>query len=662
MQRGKIRIVDDTFVITCPPHVAIRLRRLFAGAHRKSAGVFHISAKPETAYDLAWFRDRHPLDLESDCEVKFDKLVAAHERRIDQLAEIERTNYVPPDFELAMPPREYQRFAAGLAVTTKQLLIADQLGLGKTITAICTLVAPNALPAVIVTMTHLPRQWERELSRFAPNLRVHRIRSGQPYKFEDVKWEVGADGVRRRVKPGLPDVIVVNYHKLDGWVETLAGMVKTVVFDECQELRIDGSIKYRAASAIAEAARVRIGLSATPVYNYGSEIYTILNVLAPGALGTYNEFTSEWCSGRAPEGSDTRKVCVTDPAALGTYLRETGLMIRRTRKDVGRELPALTVVRHVVEVDPRRINEAAADVAELAQRVLDRTGTSFELMKWSGEIDYRMRQATGIGKAPAVADFVRLLVESGERVVLFGWHREVYSIWQSAFSRVGYEIPYVMYTGTESESEKVSSFKRFVEGDAKVIIISLRSGAGLDGLQFVSRTVVVGELDWSPAVMHQDIGRVHRDGQTEPVMAYYLTADEGSDPVIADVLGIKDAQSSGIIDPDKVGSPQLVGSSVAHIRRLAEDVLKRRSTKEKRSEPQVVVGDPALLATGLLSESGLTLPGDVRAGDCEATEAAGPATGNDDPRGAGDSRSAGPPEQDAGVLVWDLGVPLSHGQ
>lgn len=51
--------------------------------------------------------------------------------------------------------------------------------------------------------------------------------------------------------------------------------------------------------------------------------------------------------------------------------------------------------------------------------------------------------------------------------------------------------------------------------------------------------------------MHeQGIGRVARDGQTEPVTVYDLLSDQGSDPTIADVLGIKTAQSEGMRDPN----------------------------------------------------------------------------------------------------------------
>ncbi len=577
MRAGTIKIQDGQFHIECPPHVAIKLRRVFGGVQRHGAGRFVLSANPATAHELDWFRERHPLDL-VDCDRAFRKLVRTEERRLASIQELDSAVYVPRAFDLALPPREYQRIAADLALRTRSLLIADELGLGKTVSSICTLTAPGSLPALVVTMTHLPRQWEREIARFAPSLRVHRIRKGQPYKLDAPRFETGLDGVRRWVKAGIPDVLIINYHKLSGWADVLGDLVKTVIFDEVQELRHGGTNKYTAAAAVAGAASLRIGLSATPIYNYGAEIYSVLDAIGPGSLGTRREFFDEWCGG-ANLGSDqdARKVCVADPVALGTYLREAGLMIRRTRKEVGRELPALTIVRHAVEVEAARINEAVADVAELARRVLERTGTNFDRMKWSGEIDYRMRQATGIGKAGGVIDFVRLLVEAGERVVLYGWHHEVYALWRSALTAHG--VTFAMYTGEESETDKARAVESFVGGNAQVLIISLRAGAGLDGLQHVSRTVVIGELDWSPQVHQQNIGRVYRDGQKEPCVAYYLVADEGSDPVIADVLGLKEAQATGIVDPDRAGVPHLVGASDDHIRKLAEDVLRRSAPR-----------------------------------------------------------------------------------
>lgn len=577
MATGVIAVEGGWIRVRCQPHVAIKLQRVFAGSKRVAAGQFVVKATPAAAHELEWFRRRYPMDVDAASDVAFLNLVDREERRIAQIAEVERPGYEPREFRLALPPRDYQRAAADLALRTRGLLVADDLGLGKTITAICALVSGGALPAAVVTMTYLPRQWQRQIARFAPELRVHRIRTRKPYDLHRVQLEADAEGRRRRPTPGIPDVVILNYHKIDGWVESLAGTVRCVVFDEVQELRHDGTNKYEAAKALADACDLRIGLSATPIINYGDEVWPVLNVIAPDVLGAKDEFLREWCT------TEGRKHRVAEPAALGTHLRAAGVMVRRTRREVGRELPELTVVRVPVEVDAKRIHEVVESVAELASRVLARSGSNFELMQWSNELDWRLRQATGIGKAPAVIDHVRLLVEAGERVILYGWHHEVYAIWRSALARHG--VTFAMYTGEESERDKGESYRRFVAGEVSVLIMSLRAGQGLDGLQEGCHVVVIGELDWSPKIHDQDVGRVHRDGQTEPCFVYYMVAEEGSDPVIADVCGIKDAQSTGILDPESAGEPVLVGASADHIRRLATDVLRRSGRGEQLSAP-----------------------------------------------------------------------------
>jgi SNF2 family DNA or RNA helicase len=189
---GLIEIEGSTITVTCEPHVAIRLRRLFGGARRGAAGVFTLSATPAIARDLEWFRQRHPLELAPGSAERFAELVAAEVRYQAAIAETEAPDYALREFALRLPARDYQRVAADLALRTGRLLIADDIGVGKTVSAICALTAPGALPAVVVTLAHLPRQWAREINRFAPDLRVHRLRGGAPYRFEDVKFEIAS--------------------------------------------------------------------------------------------------------------------------------------------------------------------------------------------------------------------------------------------------------------------------------------------------------------------------------------------------------------------------------------------------------------------------------------------------------------------------------------
>lgn len=568
---GTIALEKGKWVLEPRPDVVIKLKRFFPKVSRRSHGKIRLSNTPDVCRDLAWFLERYPLEFAKDADR--EALAASsrdHQEREALIDELLAGRVEPAAFDLALPPRQYQRVAADMCLQLGGLLLADDLGIGKTVSAIAVLSDPRARPALVVCPTHLPRQWEAEIRRFCPGLRTHVLRSGKPYDFRNGLKARGNQLLLPGASP-VPDVIISNYHKLSGWAETLAPLVKCVVFDEVQELRRGSeSNKGAAAYHIAEAASVRMGLSATPIYNHGGEIWNVLQALRPNALGTRAEFHEEWCRGVDDRG----RAQVQDPQAFGLYLRDNGLMLRRTRSDVGRELAELTRIPHYIDCDEDRVRSVESAASELARVILDtNSGEKGAKMRASEELSNLVRQATGIAKAPYVADFVRMIAESGEQVVLYGWHREVYTIWQERLR----DMSPVLFTGSESATQKESAKQAFIAGKARVLIMSLRSGAGLDGLQHCCRTVVHGELDWSPGVHEQCDGRVHRDGQPDPVMSYYLIAEHGTDPIVADVLGVKRDQVEGIRDPNREVGAMLVGSDGSHIKKLAERYLRGKA-------------------------------------------------------------------------------------
>lgn len=390
--------------------------------------------------------------------------------------------------------------------------------------------------------------------------------------------DAGEKRIPLRHAPALVGYQVISVEKVgidDVWdIETERHntlFANGMAVHNCQELRHQGTAKYDAAVHIARHARYKAGLSATPIFNYGGEIYNILDVLKQGALGKYEEFFREWCTTAYGE----KKISVKDPKALGTYLRENFLMLRRTRKEVGRELPPLSKIPHKIAVDMEALDKVGDSAAALAKLIISgQMKTGFEKMKASEELSHLLRQATGLAKAPYVADFVRMLVEDGESVVVYAWHRGVYDILKTKLE----DLKPMMITGAESTKEKIEAKKSFIKGTTKILFVSLRAGAGIDGLQNVCNTVVIAELDWSPGVMEQCIGRVFRDGQKEPVVAYYLVTEEGSDPTLSQALGLKTEQVEGIRNPDQ----ELVETLQVdedRIRTLAANYLAKNKTK-----------------------------------------------------------------------------------
>jgi SNF2 family DNA or RNA helicase len=148
----------------------------------------------------------------------------------------------------------------------------------------------------------------------------------------------------------------------------------------------------------------------------------------------------------------------------------------------------------------------------------------------------------------------------------------VYTIWRHLLDDLGV----AMYTGSETPAQKAEAKEAFLSGRARVLILSLRSGVGLDGLQQAGKTIVFGELDWSPGVHEQCIGRLRRDGQEGQVTAFYLVSDDGSDPFIAGMLGLKTSQSQRLLDAEDSGLTKLQSQSGTRVKDMARQYLSAR--------------------------------------------------------------------------------------
>jgi SNF2 family DNA or RNA helicase len=94
---------------------------------------------------------------------------------------------------------------------------------------------------------------------------------------------------------------------------------------------------------------------------------------------------------------------------------------------------------------------------------------------------------------------------------------------------------------------------------------------------------VFGELDWSPGVHLQNVGRVHRDGQPDPVAAYFLVSDFGSDPVVTEILGLKRQQSDAITDPN-LSLIETLEADPQRIKKLAASYLAQIGVQKEKHE------------------------------------------------------------------------------
>lgn len=544
---GSLGLDRDGFweVSRLEPHVAIRFKQMFPRVPKNSTGPFTLPKTPMMASDLSWFLSRYPLAQTEHVTIELSRDVAQFTQTQAELEQIFLPTYrtkkiagLKPDQKI----RRYQSQATDLLRTRASLLLGDEGGLGKTYTAAAFLCAEaQSLPAAVICDTHLQKQWRDKIEAFT-TLRVHVIKTKKPYSLPEA------------------DVYVFRVSQIGGWIDLLnTGFFKAAIFDEPQSLRTGVSTEKGAAcKQLALHALYRLGLTGTPIYGYGREIWNVMQFIDDAVLGSYEDFAREWL-----DQNDRIK----DPKALGTYLREANVFLRRTKGDVGQELPRVQPIVENVDYDAKAIESVESLARALAIKAS--SGSFVERGQATRDLDLLMRQATGLSKARAVAQFARMVVETGQKVLLVGWHRAVYDIWLQQIA----DLKPVMYTGSESAAAKNRSKEAFVSGDSNVMILSLRSGAGLDGLQHVCSTVIFGELDWAPGIHQQVIWRLDREGQTQPVNAFFLVSDDGSDPIIMDVLGIKASESTQVVDPHL--GVQINDIDTSNLQKLVERYLKK---------------------------------------------------------------------------------------
>lgn len=544
------------FVVGGRPHVMVKLKRMIPQAWQDVRnGYLWITATRELARDLEWFCSRYPLTpYDERSQGILTKLADEHRAGEETVARILDGDIPPlnPDRSPHVTPREYQLLPRAMVRAQGFLLLGDDVGLGKTLAASLMFSDLDALRGLVVAPTHLVDQWEFELAKYFPWLNTHMIRKGTPYTANQKVLLSRLDRAH---------VLITNYHKLGGWGDYLAGKITTVIFDEAHELRTGpGTGKYTAAAMVAAKARYRMGLTATPIFNWGKELHHTVSILEPDVLGSLDEYVKE-------HGGDKTR----DPRALGDHLRSTGIMLRRTRKDVGRELPPVSAMVQPVETNKKLLTEMVEQgIVAMAAKVLDDATEHTERWSLSGQLDMKIRHATGVAKAPYVAEFARMLLHSGiDKIGLIGHHHDVYDVWVKALA----EFNPVLYTGKQSPTQKKEAVKQFVDGDSRVFIMAMRSGAGLNGLQDVSCTVLIGEPDWSPAQHKQVIGRWARDGQKDPVLVVYLMSDGGSDPAMEELLELKRRIAEPITDPDVEVVQATPDEAMRRVQALAKSVL-----------------------------------------------------------------------------------------
>jgi len=421
-------------------------------------------------------------------------------------------------------------------------LLADEMGLGKTVETLSYIsTEKQTFPVLVVAPLVTLQNWDREISKFVKK----KSRNGRIVENESPTTTI----IRTGKLQELPktDFYIINYELLYKRLPDLSKLNnRTIVCDEVHNLRSKTTQKYKAIKKLAALPSVsyRIGLSGTPIYNRGSEIWPIVDILKPGLLGSFKEFCEYFCyvneKGKAI-------VLETKRASLRNELQKH-VMLRRKKSDVLKELKDKVRYKEVIDSDTDYYLEELDRIWTKLEEEQKDAETAFKKSASYQRAIQSERQVAGIAKLPHVINFVKNIMEIEESVVVFCHHKVIHKLLHERLE----EFSPVSIIGGQTDSMRQDQIDKFQKGESKLMIAGLRAGnVGINLTR--AKYVIFAELDWSPAIHRQAEDRLHRIGQKNTVFAYYLIGNGTLDDHVASILVDKSYEIDSIMD-EKIDS------------------------------------------------------------------------------------------------------------
>lgn len=403
------------------------------------------------------------------------------------------------------------------------VLIADEQGLGKTVQALAVCEAANLFPAVVISPTSVRVNWSQEIAHWLPH-RSTKILYG-----------------RGRANP-LPkvDVLIVGWDTLHSWADKLP-TPKALIIDEAHLAKNGLANRTKAVVRLADRCHdndnVVIALTGTPILNRVNELVSLLRIINRlDEFGGPSKFRNDYGElARLPN--------------LNHALRKS-CFVRRKKIDVLKELPAKRYVTVSLEPDEKlmvKYREAERHIigylARTAEQAAIDSGASTDearaqavktaLKAVAGEqlvAINSLRRLAVQAKLASVDQWFDSFMESGEKVVVFAWHREIVEHLANKYSN-GLKI-----YGGMNDQEKQQAIDAFqTNPHLKVLVCSIKA-AGVGITLTAASNVVFIEQGWTPADQDQATDRCHRIGQTDSVTAWTLNAAGTIDDDISELI------------------------------------------------------------------------------------------------------------------------------
>lgn len=475
---------------------------------------------------------------------------------------------VPKSLETVM--RNYQIFGyKWLRMMTDYgfgCILADDMGLGKTLQVIGLFQANREMrngqpssPSLVVCPASLIYNWEDEIEKFAPDVKVQVIAGSKSVRKELVK---------RYCNNYDCDVLITSYDFLKRDVELYEDCsFEYVVIDEAQYIKNHNTGAAKSVKVIK--ARKKIALTGTPIENRLSELWSIFDFLMPGFLYTYDHFRKH---------IETPIIRNNDDDIMGSLKKMVQpFILRRLKSDVLKDLPEKIEEIKYMKMEEKQQNLYDGQVLKLKKFLINQEDNSFNKTKLQVLAELtKTRQICcdpsvlfedydgNSAKTQGCIQLIESAIDGEHKVLVFSQFTSILGILGQKLTAQG--IKWYSITGKTPKQERLSLVKDFNSGDVPVFLISLKAGG--TGLNLTGADIVV-HFDpwWNVAAQNQATDRAHRIGQNRNVTVYKLIIKNSIEEKILDMQEKKKALADEIISGEFRG---LSGMSKDEILELLE--------------------------------------------------------------------------------------------
>ena len=485
---------------------------------------------------IKWISEKYPLEILS--KSTWQRKVSVKSIKKSRSTKTEKLSKVTPGKQFQGKLLNFQKEGLDfLLKSSGNALLADDMGLGKTVQTLAYIASEKqSLPALIIAPLVTLNNWKREIERFLSK----KSRNGRIVIDQVPSTTMIRMGKAENI--GTFDFYIINYELLRKRLLDLSKLnIRTLVCDEVQHLRSKTTQKYAAVKRLAamKSINYRVGLSGTPIYNHGSEIWPIIDILKPGLLGNFKEFCEYFCY---LNDKGTAIVLESKRESLRCEL-EKHVMLRRKKSDVLKDLKEKVRYREIIDADVNYYKNELNKIWGKLEEEQKNAKTEFDRSASYNRAIQSERQVAGIAKLPHVINFVKNIMEIEESVVVFCHHKYIHKLLHESLA----EFSPAAIIGGQTDKIRQKSIDDFQNGDTKLMIAGLRAGnLGINLTR--AKYIIFAELDWSPAIHLQAEDRLHRIGQKNTVFAYYLIGNGTLDNHVADILVDKSYEIDSIMD------------------------------------------------------------------------------------------------------------------